>query len=60
MSFLEIPVGPASVFVLILIGYFVMTVWFGSPQPIVTKSQQPSPETPKPPRSEEPRELTAS
>ena len=31
MTLLEIPVGYASVFTMILIGYFVLTVWFGAP-----------------------------
>lgn len=39
----EIPAGPASVFMLILIGYFVMTVWFGkAPEPVVQKIRKPS------------------
>jgi hypothetical protein len=49
MTIFDIPVGPASVFTMILIGYFVMTVWFGKePQPVVQKI---SPSQPQPPPS---------
>ncbi|NJL25544.1 MAG: hypothetical protein HC902_10475 [Calothrix sp. SM1_5_4] len=45
MVLMDIPVGFASVFTMILIGYFVLTVWFGKPsQPVV----QHSPDTRKP------------
>ena len=41
MNLLDIPVGFASVFLMILIGYFVLTVWFGAPQPVVVKAPEP-------------------
>ncbi|MBX3022866.1 MAG: hypothetical protein KF799_14420 [Bdellovibrionales bacterium] len=44
MTLFDIPVGFASVFMMILIGYFVLTVWFGAPQaPVVAvqKTQAP-------------------
>lgn len=42
MTFFDIPVGPASVFTMILIGYFVMTVWFGkAPEPVVQRITNP-------------------
>lgn len=48
MTLFEIPVGFASVFMMILVGYFVLTVWFGSPQaPVVQKAPVRVPEEPK-------------
>lgn len=39
MTVLDIPVGYASVFFMILTGYFVLTVWFGKPaEPIVQRA----------------------
>lgn len=39
MTLFDIPVGFASSFLMILIGYFVLTVWFGAPQAPVEKLQ---------------------
>jgi hypothetical protein len=40
----DIPVGFASVFTMILIGYFVLTVWFGKPPaPVVIQRSPPQP-----------------
>jgi hypothetical protein len=51
----EIPVGFASVFMVILIGFFVLTVWFGKPEaPVV---QRPSPKVPA--ANDSPSELNA-
>lgn len=42
MTAFDIPVGFASVFLVILIGYFVLTVWFGKPsEPVVQRSSSP-------------------
>lgn len=41
MSIFEIPVGLASTFLAILIGYFVLTVWFGKPAPPVVQEHAP-------------------
>lgn len=53
MTGMEIPVGPASIFTLILIGYFVLTVWFGKPQPVVQKAAVPKPLPPPEPRAQD-------
>lgn len=42
MTLFDIPVGFASVFFMILIGYFVLTVWFGSPQAPVVQRVTPA------------------
>jgi hypothetical protein len=60
MSAFEIPMGPASVFTLILIGYFVLTVWFGKPQPVVqVKAQINPPQPAQAPQAERTRDLNA-
>lgn len=44
MTLFDIPVGFASVFMMILIGYFVLTVWFGAPPAPAVQKISPHPQ----------------
>lgn len=57
MSLLEIPIGPALVFSLILIGYFALTVWFGKPSQSAVHKAPPVQPPQAPAKDERPREL---
>lgn len=57
MTLFDIPVGFASVFLMILIGYFVLTVWFGSPQPVPVTQKPAVPKVPE--KDEAPKEISA-